>query len=174
RAAEQLVGPALPVDVGGDDGADAVAGPQDREEALVLDRDAEVHEAPAAPRPDGGVGQLRHGPHSSRSLQASIASRSLGFASSRQRAYAANGSSSASPEPTPRLPSDSPPSRLVSSSIGRARSGADTETGAPTSANSIEKEIRPPFMPPTSSRASSGISNSRFAARRRMTSSSPT
>ena len=52
RAAEQRVGLARAVGVGRDHRVDAVAGPQQRLEALVRDRLAEAHEAPAAPGAD--------------------------------------------------------------------------------------------------------------------------
>ena len=53
RTAEHRVGLAGAVHVGGDDGVDAAAGRDQRREALVVDRLAEVHEAPAAPGADG-------------------------------------------------------------------------------------------------------------------------
>ena len=62
RAAEQLVGLARPVGVGRQDGVDAVAGAQQGGQALVVDRLAEAHEAPAAPGADGDVSGVRHAP----------------------------------------------------------------------------------------------------------------
>jgi hypothetical protein len=63
RAPEQGVGLAGPVGVGGHDRADAPAGPQQRLQALLGDRLAEAHEAPAAPGADRRVTEHRH--HSS-------------------------------------------------------------------------------------------------------------
>ena len=60
RAAEQPVRLARAVGVGGDHGADPAAGAQQRGEAVVVERLAEVHEAPAAPRPDRTGGQILH------------------------------------------------------------------------------------------------------------------
>ena len=52
RAPEQLVGAAGAVDVGGDHRVDPGAGTQHRRQPLLVDRLAEVHEAPAAPGAD--------------------------------------------------------------------------------------------------------------------------
>ena len=52
RAAEHRVGVAGAVDVGGDDGRDALVGRDQPGEALVVERLAEAHEAPAAPGSD--------------------------------------------------------------------------------------------------------------------------
>jgi hypothetical protein len=60
RPAEQRVGLARAVRVGGQHGGDPVAGPQQRQQALLPQRLAVVHEVPAAPGPDGGVGQGAH------------------------------------------------------------------------------------------------------------------
>src|SRR5262249_44824637 len=62
RAAEQRVGLAGAVGVGGEHGVDALAGAQQRRETVVVDRLAEVHEAPAAPGSDGDVSGVRHAP----------------------------------------------------------------------------------------------------------------
>ena len=61
RAAEQRVGLARAVDVGGDDGVDAVAGADEGLEPGVLERLAEVHEPAAAPGADGRGSQVLHG-----------------------------------------------------------------------------------------------------------------
>jgi hypothetical protein len=55
RATEQPVRLALPVGVGGQDRVDPVPGLDQREEPLVIQRLAEVHEPPAAPGAEGGV-----------------------------------------------------------------------------------------------------------------------
>jgi hypothetical protein len=55
RSAEQRVGGALAVDVGGQHGADAVVGAHQREQALIVERDAVVHEVAARPGAEGGV-----------------------------------------------------------------------------------------------------------------------
>ena len=52
RPTEQPVRLALAVDVGGENGANAVARSHERLEAVLVDRLAEVHEAPAAPGSD--------------------------------------------------------------------------------------------------------------------------
>ncbi len=65
RGAEQPVGLARPVGVGGDHGGDAAAGAHERGEALVVERLAEAHEAPAGPGAHRGWGQIVHSsPHS--------------------------------------------------------------------------------------------------------------
>ena len=66
RSPKQAVGLAGAVGVGGDDRVDPLAGAQQREQALVLQRLAEVHEAPAAPGADRGGG----GVHALAALQA--------------------------------------------------------------------------------------------------------
>jgi hypothetical protein len=55
RAAEQRVGCALAVDVGGQHGPDALVGAHEREQPLVIERDAVVHEVAARPCAEGGV-----------------------------------------------------------------------------------------------------------------------
>ena len=52
RPAQQRVGLALPVGVGGEDRVDPAAGPQQRLQPLLGDRLAEAQEAPAAPGAD--------------------------------------------------------------------------------------------------------------------------
>ena len=52
RPAEQPVGIAGAVDVGGDHRRDRLVGSDQRAQALVVERLAEVHEPAAAPRPD--------------------------------------------------------------------------------------------------------------------------
>src|SRR5213076_1230800 len=52
RPPQQLVGGSLPVDVGGDQGVDPLAGPQQSRQPIVVDRLAEAHEAPATPGAD--------------------------------------------------------------------------------------------------------------------------
>ena len=54
RGAERAVGVARAVGVGRDDGVDPFSWAQQRQQALVLQRLAEVHEATAAPGPDRG------------------------------------------------------------------------------------------------------------------------
>ncbi len=60
RPAEQRVGVAGAVGVRGHDRAHARVRAQQREQPLVVERDAEVHEAAAAPGSDGGPGGLGH------------------------------------------------------------------------------------------------------------------
>jgi len=62
RSAHQLVGSPLAVDVGCDNGADPLVGPQQGDQPLVGDRLAEVHEAPATPGAERGVSQVGHDP----------------------------------------------------------------------------------------------------------------
>ena len=54
--------PPRPVGVGGEDGVDALARAQQRGQARIVDRLAEVHEAPAAPGADGHVSGFCHAP----------------------------------------------------------------------------------------------------------------
>ena len=60
RAAEERVGLAGAVGVGGDDRVDPLVRAQERGEALVVERLAEVHEPPAAPGAEGGVTERDH------------------------------------------------------------------------------------------------------------------
>ena len=61
RLAEQAVGLAGAIDVGGDDGVDVVAGRDQGEQALLVELLAEVHEAPAAPGAERDVAGIAHG-----------------------------------------------------------------------------------------------------------------
>ena len=58
RTADQRVGGAGPVDVGGDHGVDPVPGTHQPLEPRVVERLAEVHEPAAAPAADRGPSQL--------------------------------------------------------------------------------------------------------------------
>ena len=58
RPAEHPVGLALAVDVGGDHRPDRLVGRDQLAEALVVERLAKAHEASAAPRADGGLGEI--------------------------------------------------------------------------------------------------------------------
>ena len=60
RAADDLVGGAGAVGVGGDDGVDAAARAQQRDQPLLVDRLAEVQEAPAGPGAERAVGKIGH------------------------------------------------------------------------------------------------------------------
>jgi hypothetical protein len=62
RAAEERVGLPRPVGVGGEDRVDALPRAQQRREAVVIDRLAEAHEAPAAPGPERDVSGVGHAP----------------------------------------------------------------------------------------------------------------
>ena len=61
RPAEHLVGLALAVGVGGEDGVDPVARAQQLLEALLVDRLAEAEKPAAAPGPDRTAARLAHG-----------------------------------------------------------------------------------------------------------------
>ena len=58
--AERAIGLALAVDVGRDDGVDALARAEERLEPVVGDRLAEAHVAPAAPGSDRAAAELGH------------------------------------------------------------------------------------------------------------------
>ena len=59
--ANEAIGLALAVHVGGHDGADLVVRTQERDEAVIVERDAVVQEAPAAPGAECRVAEIRHG-----------------------------------------------------------------------------------------------------------------
>jgi hypothetical protein len=60
RPADGAVCLALAVGVGGDDRVDPLAGPQQRDEAVVLERLAEAHEPPARPGAEARVAGIAH------------------------------------------------------------------------------------------------------------------
>ena len=76
RPPEQRVGLALPVGVGGEHGVDPVARAQQRRQALLVDRLAEVEEAPAAPGADRAAARLAHARDAGSGGSASPAGRS--------------------------------------------------------------------------------------------------
>jgi hypothetical protein len=61
RTTDEAIGLALAVDVGRHDAADLRVGAQQRDEPVVVERDAVVQEASAAPGAERRVAEIRHG-----------------------------------------------------------------------------------------------------------------